>query len=130
MNPEATVQTTVAQAHPGRSRARAVARLLRPHQWVKSVLVFLPLLLAHELHDARKLMAVGMTFVALCLCASVVYVVNDAIDVEKDRLHATKRRRPFATGELPLFWAWPIALVLLLAAGGWVLALQDTRART
>jgi 4-hydroxybenzoate polyprenyltransferase len=122
-SPEPVAQPQASSRIPdpaGRRAHRAVAilRLLRPHQWVKNLLVFVPLLLAHEARDLHKLAAVAAACAALCLCASAVYVTNDAIDLARDREHPTKRSRPFASGELPVAWAVPLALALLLAATG------------
>ena len=98
------------------SRARILLRACRPRQWVKNVLVlaapiaggiaFQPLVVAQML----------VVFVAFCVASSGIYLVNDALDVESDRAHATKRRRPIASGELSLRTAWTAAAVLLPAA--------------
>ena len=75
-------------------------KAMRPYQWVKNLLLFWPLLLAHEVRDVAKLAAVSLGFVAFSFCASAGYVVNDLRDREADRLHPVKRRRPFAAGRL------------------------------
>jgi 4-hydroxybenzoate polyprenyltransferase len=82
---------------------RALVQALRPHQWVKNLIVFVPLIMAHELGDAPRLLRALLAFVAFSLCASAVYVLNDLLDLESDRHHPTKRHRPFAAGDLPLF---------------------------
>ena len=92
-------------------------KLLRPHQWVKNVLVLLPLVLAHELHSPAKWLAASLGFIAFSLCASAVYVVNDALDVEADRQHPSKRKRPFASGRVPLSYAPALVVLLLIASG-------------
>jgi 4-hydroxybenzoate polyprenyltransferase len=79
---------------------RALARALRPQQWIKNALLFVPLLLAHDVRDGSRLAAVALGFAAFCLGASAGYVLNDMLDREADRLHPRKRRRPFAAGEL------------------------------
>src|SRR4051794_16870045 len=89
---------------PKASRWRDVVRLLRPHQWVKNVLLFLPLLLAHKVGDWPRWRDVLTGFLSFSLAASSVYVVNDWRDVEADRRHHRKRDRPFASGRLPLAW--------------------------
>lgn len=101
---------------PQASRARELVRALRPHQWVKNVLVFVALVTAHHYLDARDVVAAVAAFVAVCLAASAVYVVNDLVDLAADRAHVTKRRRPFARGTLPLAWGIAAAPVLLAAA--------------
>jgi len=99
-----------------KSTALALLRALRPHQWVKNLIVFVPLLTSHRLGETALLLNALWAFVAFSLCASGVYVLNDLMDLEADRSHATKRLRPLASGDLPL----PAGLVLaplLLAAG-------------
>ena len=88
----------------------------RPRQWVKNVLVLAAPIAGgiafHPLVLAQMLAA----FVAFCLASSGIYLVNDALDVESDRAHATKRGRPIASGELSLRTAWTSAALLLPAA--------------
>ncbi len=84
--------------------ARLLARATRLHQWAKNLLVFVPLLAAHA--SAGGLFGQAcLAFLAFSACASSVYVLNDLVDLPHDRLHATKRRRPFASGALNLAWA-------------------------
>lgn len=80
---------------------RPYFKALRPHQWLKNVLIFLPMLAGHDFGGevfARSLLA----FVAFSLVASCVYVVNDLLDLAADRAHPRKRNRPFASGRLPI----------------------------
>jgi len=81
--------------------AAAVMKALRPHQWVKNVLLLVPLLAGHVFLPGPWLAAL-LGIVAYSLAASSIYVVNDLLDLEADRLHATKCRRPFASGQVPL----------------------------
>ena len=83
-----------------RQTAAALLRALRPQQWIKNLLLFVPLSLAHHVLDASRLLHVTLGFTAYCLCASGGYVLNDLLDREADRLHPRKRRRPFASGAL------------------------------
>ena len=92
---------------------------LRPHQWVKNVLVFVPLAAAHETDAGLYLVAAGM-FAALSAVASGAYVLNDLLDLPHDRRHATKRHRPMAAGKVPLLPM--IGIGAALAAGGLLLA--------
>jgi 4-hydroxybenzoate polyprenyltransferase len=92
-------------------RVPPMLRVLRPHQWLKNLLIFVPLLLAHRYRDWRALADAGVAFVGFCVCASAIYVINDMLDVQSDRRHPTKRRRPLASGELSL------SRGLVLAAG-------------
>jgi 4-hydroxybenzoate polyprenyltransferase len=91
-------------------------KVLRPHQWVKNLLVFVPLVTSHRLFDAASLPPAFLAFLAFSLCASGVYVINDALDVEADRQHPRKKNRPFASGELPLSMAVVLVPLLLLSA--------------
>lgn len=80
---------------------RPYLRAMRPHQWVKNGLVFLPMLAAHQLTGATLLQSL-LAFVAFSLVASSVYVLNDLLDLAADRAHPRKRLRPFASGAIPL----------------------------
>ena len=90
-------------------------RLLRPHQWMKNLIIFVPLVTDHKLGNLQLLRDAGLAFAAFSLCASGLYVLNDLLDIDADRQHAGKKRRPFAAGELPLWLGF--ALVPLLLAG-------------
>ena len=83
------------RAHP----LKSVIGAIRIHQWAKNVLIFAPLLLAHDLRVDNVLRAVT-AFFCFSLAASATYVVNDLLDIESDRRHPRKRRRPFASGDL------------------------------
>ncbi|QGZ60808.1 UbiA family prenyltransferase [Paraburkholderia acidisoli] len=89
---------------------------LRLHQWLKNLLIFVPLLAAHRITDPALIVMALLAFFAFGLCASSVYLLNDLLDLEDDRHHPTKRRRPLASGALPLTWGIGIFPVLLLAA--------------
>lgn len=78
-----------------------LAKAFRPHQWVKNLLLFVPLLAGHVFTPLPWLVTV-LGMVAFSLAASSIYVVNDLLDLEADRLHATKRHRPFASGRVPI----------------------------
>lgn len=106
----------MADSTAGRSRAVAVLRAVRVHQWVKNLLVFVPILLDHRLFE-RDVMTRGlMAFVAFCLAASGGYVLNDLMDLEADRLHPDKRNRPFASSTLPVAVGMVLAPVLLVGS--------------
>ena len=91
----------------------ALLRALRPHQWVKNLLVLVPLLTAHRLHDPAATRSAFIAFVAFSLAASGAYVLNDLADLDHDRRHPQKRRRALASGDLPL-WAGALLAPLLL----------------
>lgn len=76
-------------------------KALRPHQWLKNILVFLPMLAAHQ-YDATTIMQSALAFVAFSMIASAGYVFNDLLDLAADRAHPRKRLRPFASGALPI----------------------------
>lgn len=76
-------------------------RAFRPHQWVKNVLLFLPMLAAHDF-SLSTFFAVLLGIIAFSAAASTIYIVNDLLDLEADRLHAKKHKRPFASGAVPI----------------------------
>ncbi len=86
-------------------RAKAAWKALRPHQWVKNLIIFIPVITSHNLHNAAVQQHAFLAFAAFCLFASGVYVFNDFFDLASDRQHATKRFRPLASGRLYLPWA-------------------------
>ncbi len=88
-------------------------RALRLHQWLKNLLLFMPLLAAHQVGDVHAWGVLVQAFMAFSLCASTVYLVNDLLDLESDRVHPTKRKRPFASGVLPVWTGVVLAPVLL-----------------
>lgn len=101
----------------GESRLRAILRALRPHQWAKNVLVLVPLFAAHAAGSPSALVAGVAAIIAFCLCASSVYLLNDMLDLEADRAHPRKSKRPFAAGDLSLATGLALVPALLLGAG-------------
>jgi 4-hydroxybenzoate polyprenyltransferase/phosphoserine phosphatase len=97
-------------------RLKAVVRALRPHQWVKNLIIFVPLFTAHELRNTPLVLKGVLAFVVFSLCASGIYVLNDLLDLDADRHHPTKRLRPFAAGDLPLPWGFALIAGLLAAS--------------
>lgn len=96
---------------------RAYAKAARPHQWLKNFLIFVPLVAAHRFDPSAILDAV-IAFFAFSLIASSVYVVNDLLDLAADRAHPRKRKRPFASGAIPIAHGTWMALLLWLAGTG------------
>jgi 4-hydroxybenzoate polyprenyltransferase/phosphoserine phosphatase len=96
--------------------ARGQLRAMRPHQWVKNLLLFVPLVTAHQLTNMTALGAAARAFAAMCVASAAVYVVNDLLDLEADRAHATKHARPFASGQLPIWSGLVLAPALVIAA--------------
>lgn len=101
---------------------RSLAKALRPHQWVKNVLLLVPMIAAHHTELATFL-TVLLGIVAFSAAASSIYIVNDLLDLEADRLHVTKRRRPFASGRVPIRVGMAAFGVLALLALGLGLAI-------
>ena len=121
MSKDAHHITTTAKT---KSQFAAMVRAVRPHQWLKNILVFLPILAAHET-DPIIWATAAVAYAAFCLTASSVYILNDLLDLEADRAHPRKRKRPFASGALSLEAGLLLAPGLLLA--GIVLALIFVR---
>ena len=92
-------------------------RLLRPHQWLKNGFVFVGLLFGHAWADPVRLGQALAAFAAFCLLASAVYVMNDLIDREQDRLHPEKKNRPLAAGTVSVSAAAVLAATCLVAGG-------------
>ena len=95
---------------------------IRVHQWVKNALIFVPLFSAHKMQDMDAVVMCLLGFLAYSLAASSVYVLNDLLDLDADRVHATKKNRPFASGHISilaglilfswlLFFSFSVALV-------------------
>ena len=105
-----------ATAAATRDRRRAWWRAMRPHQWSKNLLVFVPAIAAHRYADATAMLAASAMFVAMGLAASAIYLVNDIADRASDRRHPRKRHRPFASGELDARGGVVAAAVLLTLA--------------
>jgi 4-hydroxybenzoate polyprenyltransferase/phosphoserine phosphatase len=100
----------------GKPTLRAWAKALRLHQWVKNILIFLPVVSAHRFLDPIVLGAAIRAFIAFGLCASSVYVVNDLFDLDSDRIHPRKRTRPFAAGVISASNGLVLAAFLLTCA--------------
>lgn len=107
---------------------KAWLRAIRLHQWAKNVLIFLPVLLAH-VRASGLLAASGMAFLSFGLAASATYIVNDLLDLEADRHHPRKRRRPFASGDLSPIAGMATALVFACAAVALALLIPAILAR-
>lgn len=107
---------------------RPLLRALRCHQWSKNVLVFVPLITAHAYGNPAAVAGAVAMFVAWCLVASGIYVTNDLMDLEADRRHPTKCRRPFASGDLPLLAGLGLGPLLLLLGCGVAAAISPAAA--
>jgi 4-hydroxybenzoate polyprenyltransferase len=89
-------------------------KVLRIHQWLKNLLLFLPLFAAHEFYNVDAWQSLLLAFIAFSLCASTVYITNDLLDLDSDRRHPRKKKRPFASGDVEL-WKGVLLAPLLLA---------------
>lgn len=89
-------------------------KLIRPHQWTKNVFIFLPVFFAGQIMDTHLWGRLIITFFAFSFTASAVYCVNDIRDVEADKKHPVKRKRPIASGSIPVKFALSIAIVLFI----------------
>lgn len=131
VNPESGVekkaraQGNVAQViHSNISGPRDWFKALRLHQWMKNVLIFVPLLASHQFTNTLQLWQGILGFLFFGLCASSVYLLNDLLDLADDRHHKTKRNRPFASGRLSIRFgliAFPLLLLAAFAGSLWLL---------
>lgn len=102
---------------------RGWAKALRLHQWAKNSLVFVPLVLAGQLTNPSAWLNAALAFLALGVLASATYLVNDVWDIEDDRRHWTKRKRPLASGRMTVKQAalvMPLAFVVSMVLGSLV----------
>ena len=94
---------------------RSWLKAIRLHQWAKNTLIFVPVLLAHA-WSLATLTAALIAFLSFGLCASATYIINDLLDIEADRRHPRKRRRPFAAGDLSAITGVGAVVVMLTAS--------------
>jgi decaprenyl-phosphate phosphoribosyltransferase len=92
----------------------ALLKTCRPHQWIKNLFVAAPLVFARRIDDPAALVRTIIAVACFCLLSSAVYLLNDLVDIERDRAHPLKRLRPIASGALPL----PVARVAALVFAG------------
>lgn len=91
-------------------------KLMRVHHYVKNFLVFAALACSGQLFNFKKLTSGIAAYIAFCMVSSVVYIINDIRDKEKDRKHPTKCKRPIADGTVSVESAWRLAILLLMMA--------------
>ncbi len=109
---------TPARVFDANLRPAAAIKALRPHQWMKNLLVVLPLILAHKIGDHNKVAEAIIAFAAFSMTASAIYILNDLLDLEADRRHPRKRFRPFAAGTVRVSTGVLMSVALLLLAFG------------
>lgn len=97
---------------------RGLIRTMRPLQWAKNGFVYAGILFDQQILDPAPFARVTLAFALLCLSASTIYIINDLVDIERDRLHPRKRERPLPSGQLPVSWAVAAAIVFPLVAIG------------
>lgn len=93
---------------------RTWAKALRVHQWLKNLLIFVPMLTAFSFLDVGKLVDSAVAFLAFSLAASATYVVNDLWDLDSDRMHPRKRRRPLASADVSIVSALVVSASCLV----------------
>jgi len=109
-------QSGASRIDAGGSQAKAALKAMRPHQWLKNTLIFVPAVMAHEIFIGSVFLSAVLAFVAFSLSASAIYILNDLLDLEADRNHKTKWKRPFASGELSIPNGLALAFGSIVAA--------------
>jgi 4-hydroxybenzoate polyprenyltransferase len=107
------------------ARISALIREMRPRQWTKNGAVFIGLIFSQNLLNLVDCERALLAFITFCFASSSVYILNDLLDLEKDRQHPTKRLRPLASGQLPVSWAIGGMGVLLLLCAALIITLFE-----
>jgi 4-hydroxybenzoate polyprenyltransferase len=102
--------------HSTTSLFSALVRTMRPRQWTKNGLLFAGLIFAHELFNMTSVLQTIAAFLLFCLLSSAIYIINDIKDIERDRRHPLKSKRPIAAGELSVPAATIAAILLIVVA--------------
>ncbi len=97
----------------------SIITTMRPHQWLKNLFIFAPLLFGRKLTDAAAIGNSLSAFAAFCCLASGLYIINDIVDAEEDRAHPKKRFRPISSGALPV-WIAVLVSIALVITGNWI----------
>jgi 4-hydroxybenzoate polyprenyltransferase len=100
------------------NRLRAIIQSMRPRQWTKNLALFVGLIFAQQLFNLTSFERAFVAFVVFCLASSCIYIFNDLLDLERDRQHPTKSKRPLASGDLSISWAIVTIGILLLGCTG------------
>ena len=103
----------------------SILKLIRPQQWLKNVFVMIPMFFGGSLLDPGDIRASVLTFMAYSFVASSVYCFNDINDVEADRRHPVKCRRPLASGAVSMGTAWVLMVLMLVVAAAFTAMLGD-----
>lgn len=99
-----------------RRNLKTWVKTFRLHQWIKNILIFVPIFAAHQVITDDLWINLGLAFLSFSLCASSVYVANDLLDLESDRSHPRKRSRPFASGQIPIWMGAVLTPVLMFSS--------------
>src|SRR3989338_7379404 len=89
-------------------------KILRPQQWYKNLLIYLPLIFGKQLLDFNNFLTITLGFISLCLISSANYIINDIIDLKKDKQHPEKSKRSLASGKVSIREAVFLALLSLI----------------
>ena len=96
-----------------KNKIEAILKEIRPHHWLKNLLVFVPIILANAFTDFEAWLQTGIVFISLCATASAIYVINDIFNIEADRQHSSKRNRPIACGSINIKEAFVLISAML-----------------
>lgn len=107
-----SLTTTTTESVDLMTAMRALIRTMRPKQWAKNAFVFAGILFDRQLLEAESFARVIAAFILFSLTASAVYLINDIVDIERDRLHPKKKNRPLPAGQLPMQMAVGAAIIL------------------
>lgn len=110
------VSTIIKEFNVKRNKLKTYIKAIRLHQWMKNLLIFVPLITAHKVLDYQLLLNGALAFLAFGLCASSVYLLNDLLDLPSDRKHPVKCERPLASGALPILNGILFIPILLILA--------------
>jgi len=102
---------------------RVVVQSMRPRQWTKNLALFVGLVFAQQLFSLTSFERASIAFAVFCLASSSIYLFNDLLDLERDRQHPIKSKRPLASGDLPISWAIVTIGILILSCAGLILFL-------
>lgn len=91
-------------------------KMMRPHQYIKNLLVFFPIFFAKKITDISLLQSAVMAFISFCFAASTIYIFNDIRDIEKDKVHPKKKLRPIASGRISLKTAIVTDIIFLVVS--------------
>lgn len=99
-------------------KLKLILKLLRIKHYLKNFLVFIPLVFSNNLFQPIYFLRCFLGFLSFCLISSCIYILNDSKDIEKDKLHPTKKKRPLASGEISLGTAYTVLIILLIFVVG------------